>query len=199
MEAARKKAGPALRDRATDGHARPMDDELRALERRAAAGDAEADDRLRELRRRAGEPRFAAHVHLALIQAGWHEGRRVPAMVAEWERRLAEFGAMSAAANAALTEFGGLRFDLDGPGMDKARESFRLDPTLVEGECDRLGAFASVVGSLYPLGDFAHGAYFIAMAQDGQVFVLEQDIQRVGGDIVDALDRLLLGRRMDPV
>lgn len=143
--------------------------------------------------------RFAELVRLALIRAGWHEGRHVPALVVDWERRLAEYGPMSSAARIALTEFGGLEFDERGPGVDKAREPFRLDPLLAEGESDRLAGFASVAGSLYPLGDFANGAFFIAMSADGQVYVLAQDIKRVGRSMVDALDRLLLGRRMEAV
>ncbi len=101
------------------------------------------------------------------------------------------------AARHALTEFGGLKVDVDGPGVDFAKGSFQLDPSLAIGEEDRFDVFEKRLASrLYPLGEAYGGHTFLAIDDQGSVFLLMGDVRRIGRSIGEALEGLILGKKM---
>ncbi|KAJ5804995.1 SUKH-3 immunity protein [Penicillium riverlandense] len=87
-----------------------------------------------------------------LRDAGWNPGRRVD--TGELRRRLEQFGfVVSEAAERFLSEFNGLVFDISGPGISRARESFKFEPLWNEGEDDRFTKRSQTIGeSLTPIG-----------------------------------------------
>lgn len=64
------------------------------------------------------------------------------------------------------------------------------------GEEDRFAKHAEVLGMRpYPLGEWAGGNAFLAIAEDGPVFALMEEIDLVGGSISEAIENLVIGRR----
>ena len=99
------------------------------------------------------------------------------------------------AAEKALEEFGGIRVDCRGPGLECARGGFNVDPELASGEEDRFDAFRDPVGSdLFPLGEAYNGVVFLAIDGMGRVYLLGDRIQLAGTHIYGALDSILVGR-----
>ena len=139
--------------------------------------------------------RFSNKVELTLRDAGWFQGRNVPDQVEEWTRELSSDGfEIFPEAERVLSEFGGLNVHQDAPGVNCAREPFRVAPTLAAGESDRFGEFAEYLKTtLYPLGEASGGHYFLAIGKNGQVFLLMQDIRLLGQNIEEALEKLILG------
>src|SRR5919109_3720081 len=109
-----------------------------------------------------------------LRTAGWFEGRDVAEKVVEWRARLSLDGFEPfVAAERGLREFGGIRIEQRGPGINLARQSFEIDPLLGLGERDRFEYFEKILGvALYPFGECENGASFLAIASDGRVFAL---------------------------
>jgi hypothetical protein len=141
--------------------------------------------------------RLSSQAEDVLKQAGWYPGRQVPDLVASWKESLmlSDGFEMFQSAESALLEFGGLNIDQDAPGETCAREPFTLDPTLTAHEGDRFSEFASLLNTrLYPLGEAAGGYYFLAISENGHVYLLMQDIRLLGESINEALERLLIGR-----
>ncbi|MDI1447604.1 SUKH-3 domain-containing protein [Polyangium sp. 6x1] len=142
-------------------------------------------------------PEWSAQTEAQLMAAGWHKGRRDTGRVAQWRRKLEKPAGfrMSMAAERALEEFGGIRVDCQGPGLECARGGFDLDPELASGEEGRLGAFRDQVGSdLFPLGEAYSGEAFLAMDGIGRVYLLGDRIQLLGTNIHSALDSIVVGR-----
>ncbi|MEV5721112.1 SUKH-3 domain-containing protein [Amycolatopsis mediterranei] len=81
--------------------------------------------------------RFSVRVVEDLRVVGWTPGRVVE--VGGWQQRLEASGLVRMHPTAAgfLGEFGGLKVEMDGPGVSAARQPFELDPDLAEGEEDR--------------------------------------------------------------
>lgn len=142
--------------------------------------------------------RFSEDVQQVLVAAGWEPERAQPGRVDEWEAALPEFQ-MSPAARRALHEFGGLEVTLEGPGITMARVPFDLRPELASGEDDRFSEYYARVGPLFPLGEVEHGHHFLAIAPDGQVYVVGDNIQRAGRTLDEALERFVRGIELDPV
>ena len=73
-----------------------------------------------------------------------------------------------------LLEFGGLSVGKSGPGVERARVALRLNRALAIGERVRLqDYFEELHGrGAFPLGDADGGHLFLAMAEDGEVFIL---------------------------
>jgi hypothetical protein len=131
-----------------------------------------------------------------LTAAGWKPGRRDTQRVAEWRRILEKPAGfrLSLDAERALEEFGGLRVECRGPGLECARGGFDLNPELAIGEEDRfLELGARVGGSLFPLGEAFEGQAFLAMDPLGRVFMVGDTLQLIGADIRDALETILIG------
>jgi hypothetical protein len=100
---------------------------------------------------------------------------------------------MHEAAEEFLSEFGGLVFDISGPGISCAREPFELDPLLAEGEEDRFADWSEVIGkSLYPIGEGDQGHYFLAIDESGEVYLVA-DWVAAFGPADKALEGLTLG------
>lgn len=132
-----------------------------------------------------------------LIAAGWMPGRRETQRVAEWRRMLEKPTGfrLSIAAEKALEEFGGLRVDCQGPGLECARGGFDLNPELASGEEDRFAELEEHAGgSLFPLGEAFDGQAFLAMDSIGRVYLVGDTIQLMGADMREALDSILVGR-----
>lgn len=142
--------------------------------------------------------RFSAQAENSLRGAGWYPGRQVPELVASWKETLLRSDGleMFPSAENALLEFGGLKFDEQGPGLTCSREPFELDPTLVIHESDRFDDFAAVLDTnLYPLGEAEGGLCFVVIGENGRVYLLMQDeAMLVGLNVEDGLESLLVGR-----
>jgi hypothetical protein len=131
-----------------------------------------------------------------LQDAGWRSGRCVSDLVRRWRDELSagDGFVMTAAAERALEEFGGLTVNQDGPGKECARSSFEIDPMLAFGETDRFGALGAVAGDrLYPLGEAVGGHVFLAIGDSGRVYMVDDEILLVGETVHDALEALVLG------
>lgn len=139
--------------------------------------------------------RFSNTVKLTLMDAGWFPGRNVRVEIDQWARELRSDGfKMFHQAEKVLSEFGGLNVHQEALGVNCARESFHVLPTLAAGEADRFGEFAEYLKTtLYPLGEASGGHYFLAIGESGQVFLLMHDIRLLGENIEEALEKLILG------
>ncbi len=100
---------------------------------------------------------------------------------------------MHDAADAFLEEFGGLTVSISGPGINRARESFELDPELAWGEDDRFSEWSDSIGKrLFPLGELDHGRFFLGIDEDSEVYVVETWVAGFGS-MPQALENLILG------
>jgi len=141
---------------------------------------------------------YSEMVREALDAAGWFPGRVMPAQAREWIRELDRPDGFQvfAAAERVLTEFGGLHIRAMGPGVEAARMSIEVDPTLAFGEEDRFEACAMRLNRrLYPLGEVEGGHAFVAIAEDGRVYLLMDEPLAVVGSFDEALAALVEGRR----
>lgn len=103
---------------------------------------------------------------------------------------------MFPSAERVLREFGGLKFEDQGPGETCAREPFRVDPTLAAYEEELFSHFSTLVNTrLYPLGDVDNGHNYLAIGENDHVYLLMNDIQLLGNDIDEALENLIIGRK----
>ena len=134
--------------------------------------------------------RFSEEVESSLRIAGWQPGRQVD--LVHWRAAIPGFS-WHAAAEVFLREFGGLRVDLEGPGIARARESFEFDPELAVGEEERFSELSKLFGrNLFPLGALGNGDFFLAMAAAGGIDLLGAWVFRGGvGDL--ALENLVAG------
>jgi hypothetical protein len=141
--------------------------------------------------------RFSPQAEDILRRAGWYPGRQVPDLVALWRKSVSESDGvdMFPGAEKALLEFGGLKLDEQGPGVTCSREPFNLDPTLAMYEHDRFEDFISALNTnLYPLGEAVGGSCFIAIAENGNVYLLMQELMLIGQSMEEGLESLLIGR-----
>lgn len=132
-----------------------------------------------------------------LKEAGWREDYRLPSnQLIAWRNDLLEFP-FHQKAKEALTVFGGLEVNIDGPGETMARQAFRVDPVRASGEHELFRLESERIGKpLYPLGDAEGGAYFLAIADDGSVYALGFDcIDLIGSTVEQAVESLVLGRK----
>jgi hypothetical protein len=142
--------------------------------------------------------RFSDAVLRVLEGAGWYPGRHVDPLVVGWRAELDDRGGfvMFPAAEGALLEFGGIAVRQSGAGVECARESFDLVPTLAVGEEDRFAeAEARVDAKLYPLGEYASGHYFIAIAVNGSMFLVMDDIWKLSDDVDSGIEALIVGKQ----
>lgn len=140
---------------------------------------------------------WAIATEAALSTAGWTPTRCEREVVREWRTALERPSGfrMSAAAERALEEFGGLRASSSGPGLQCARGGFVIDPELAEGEEDRFAAFSDfVVGTLFPIGEAYDGHAFLGIDESGAVYLVGDTLDRLGRDIYSSLDAILEGR-----
>jgi len=133
---------------------------------------------------------------VALLQhAGWRPGRDVSDTIIF----PSAFPLFPAAARV-LAEFGHLRIGRQGPGLELAQSTVQIDPMLAWGEDDRFAdAQAAIRSDLYPLGEIDGGHAFLAIDQQGRIFIVGDIFHYVDASFDAALDRLLTGRRTLPV
>ncbi|HET8670259.1 MAG TPA: SUKH-3 domain-containing protein [Candidatus Saccharimonadales bacterium] len=144
--------------------------------------------------------RFSRHSERVLRKAGWYPGRQVPELVSMWKNHpfIADIE-MFETAERFLLEFGGITVTQSGPGVTSARSPFEIDPTLAAYQSDLFKEFGRMVDTrLYPLGEAAHGYYFLAIGENGRVYYVMQDIVLAGYTEDEALENLLIGRRVTP-
>ena len=92
-----------------------------------------------------------------------------------------------------LGEFGGLDVAISGPGVSRAREPFTLDPAQCAGEGDRYAEFGEEIGrELFPIGVLAHGALFLAIDENSEIYVLETWIGSFG-PMPEGMENLIRG------
>lgn len=140
--------------------------------------------------------RFSDVVENILREAGWFPGRTMGNTLLQSNRDLERANGFELfpAAEAAISEFGGLVVDQEGPGTVYAREPFHIDPTLAIYEGELFAECSEKLKTkLYPLGEAATGNYFLAIGEDGRVFLIMEDILSVGENIDQALENLILG------
>jgi hypothetical protein len=134
--------------------------------------------------------RFPRRTERALRKAGWRPGRRVDPR--QWCSEIKGI-ALHPAAEAFLTEFGGLDMRIGGLGRTSAREPFTLDPSLCTGEEGRFLDWSGWIGrSLYPLGELDHGRFFLGIDEEAEIYLVIDWLARFGrGD--DGLTALCEG------
>lgn len=104
---------------------------------------------------------------------------------------------MHEAAERFLSEFGGLKVDVHGPGISVAREPFEFDPMLADGEDDRFSEWGEEIGkTLSPIGVLDHGRFCLGIAESGEVYLVADWLASFGG-VSEALGRLILGIKAD--
>jgi hypothetical protein len=134
-------------------------------------------------------------VRRILDAAGWNEERNSSTETESWSSQLSPGFRLFPAAEMALTRYGGIHVKQSGPGAEAARESFELNPLLAIGEEDRFAEHALRIGEpLYPLGEAGNGHVFLAIAADGRVFALMEDLWFLGESMEAAIETLVLGR-----
>ncbi|MFJ1752053.1 SUKH-3 domain-containing protein [Kitasatospora sp. NPDC088134] len=147
-------------------------------------------------------PRFPADVAAALKQAGWHPGRWEIRQAEQWADALVAHGgplepqhAVFPAAIEAWAEFGGLAFDVPGPGQVLARTPFLLDPRCGLHAPRALADLGRALDTrLAPLGEELHGQALLAIDEQGRVYSLDHTGEWFLGHGVDrAIATLVLG------
>ena len=135
--------------------------------------------------------RFSAATYEMLREAGWVPDRDVSRTL----KLPPEFTPFPVALEV-LREFGNLRVGRRGSGVEFARTPVVLDPMLATGETDRFQEFAGVLNSgLYPLGETDDGHGFVAIDEQGRVFLVYDDLNFVGDTFESALENLLAGAK----
>ncbi|MFJ9769849.1 SUKH-3 domain-containing protein [Kitasatospora sp. NPDC101157] len=147
-------------------------------------------------------PRFPADVAAELKASGWHPGRWQIRQAEEWADTLAGYGgpggvphAVFPAAVEAWAEFGGLAFDLSGPGRQLARTPFLIDPMCGLHQPRTLFDLGRALGTqLAPLGEEAYGQALLAVDEEGRVYSLDHTGEWFLGHGIDqAISALVLG------
>ncbi|MFG3050251.1 SUKH-3 domain-containing protein [Kitasatospora sp. NPDC048239] len=147
-------------------------------------------------------PRFPADVAAELKSAGWHPGRWEIRQAEEWADALAGYGnpagarhAVFPAAVEAWAEFGGLAFDIGGPGRQQARTPFLVDPLCGLHQPRTLADLGRALGTkLAPLGEELYGQALLAVDEEGRVYSLDHAGEWFLGHGIDqAVSALILG------
>jgi len=140
--------------------------------------------------------RFSVHVENILTEAGWYPGRQMADLVASWKVTLmaSDGFQMFPTAERVLLEFGGLSVTQQEPGEMCSVEPFTLDPTLAVYEGDRFHELSSSANTrLYPLGEASNFHQFLAIGENDFIYLLMNDLNLLGKNIDEALERLLRG------
>jgi len=154
--------------------------------------------------RPADEERFPTEVAAMLSRAGWRAADRDDQRGRDWALRIAAHvgpdGRQHALVGPAIevyAEFGGLRLEPDGPGVEVAPSAVHLDPLPAVHTIATLAALGAVLGvPLSPIGVEAAGPGIVAIDERRRVFVLDHGGDwYVGASIEQAISTLLLGLR----
>ncbi|MCG3134805.1 MAG: hypothetical protein HMLKMBBP_02187 [Planctomycetes bacterium] len=130
-------------------------------------------------------------VRRILRSAGWTDGRRID--LGPWQAfPVSPFPA----AQAVLTEFGGLHFGSTGPGIDCARSDVDLTPSWPNRRFTGYPDLERSIGQrLYPLGETHRANMELLIDESGRVYELQDDLHFVAPTFADALEIILLGKR----
>jgi hypothetical protein len=146
--------------------------------------------------------RFPPEVEVVLRASGWAEGRQVPEASAEAVRLVcAQPGSDGSrhvpfpAAEAALTEFGGIFVRQDEPGASLRRRPFALDPTMAAATAATLADLGRLLGvRLFPLGVEGDGDAVLTIDERGRVFAIDHAGEWFLGPTLEAaLTTLIVG------
>lgn len=146
--------------------------------------------------------RFQKNVAEVLSAAGWYEGRNIVDLVNKWAKTLDRPGGFQIfpAAEIALREFGGLRINPSGPGLDHGPSPLIIDASLAVAEEELFQSWSETLHTkLYPLGEAGPVAEFLAIDEHGRVLLLSFDALLVGQTIEEALDHLIRGINFEPL
>jgi hypothetical protein len=138
--------------------------------------------------------RWSAEADRVLRLAEWFPGRSVS--TAAWEKTLHEHGGFEIhdAARRFLTEFGGLAFDLHGPGITMAQRPFTLDPLAAEWDDEIFDVLSDEAGAyLYPIGETSRRNSYLGMTANGAVYWGMDDVRLLADTADQALDCLIRG------
>ncbi|RJQ77760.1 hypothetical protein D5S17_15205 [Pseudonocardiaceae bacterium YIM PH 21723] len=138
--------------------------------------------------------RFTSDTEQALRAAGWSPERRVD--ISRWREFFQASGfAPNAVVEGFLAEFGGLSVTISGPGLERAREPFKIDPVLLDGEEERFQEWGEELGvTLYPIGELNYGHYFLGMDEQGRLYLVVDWVARWSA-LDKGLEDLILGRK----
>lgn len=129
-----------------------------------------------------------------LRAAGWFPGRKVD--ITHWHAELAidEGFDFHNEAKRILREFGGITVEVSGPGVQKARTSFDLDPVLCSGQQRWFAGLSERHGArLFPLGEVQGGHASLGIDEHGGVHILFDRHVFFVGRRGDALGNLIDG------
>ncbi|WP_367045062.1 SUKH-3 domain-containing protein [Streptomyces sp. Je 1-332] len=137
-------------------------------------------------------PRWSEPTDRVLRKSGWYPQRSVPTVT--WESILRERGGFVAheAAQRFLAEFGGLHNDGWPAGPDTAKSPFRVDPLRAQWDRATFHRYSTEAGvSLYPVGQANNRTSYLAVAENGAVYLGEEEIRLLAPSGDEALDRLV--------
>ena len=135
---------------------------------------------------------FSHESETELRAAGWLPNRRVDprAYLAGLDLSGLE---LHQAAERFLAEYGGLSLTPSGPGITRAKEHFKLDPRLCEGEEDRFLEWGRTINrALFPIGELDYGRFFLGIDEHAEIYTVETWIGSFGRMPV-AMENLLSG------
>jgi hypothetical protein len=139
----------------------------------------------------ATERRWSAHTDRVLRAGGWFPGRSVP--VTTWESILLESGEYEIhdAARRFLAEFGHLGIPPRAPLDTMPWTDFQLDPLLAMWDAEILDDLGEQAGAdLYPLGMVDRRNRYLAMAEDGAVYMGMDSVSLWAATPDEALEKL---------
>ncbi|WAS94882.1 SUKH-3 domain-containing protein [Nannocystis punicea] len=142
--------------------------------------------------------KWSKETEAVLRAAGWREGRDVGEKISTWESLLKESDnfELFTAARRALREFGDLSVRRTGPGRDRARSSFHLDPSLAAGEGDRFEGYEQTLGErLFPLGEVDDGHAYLVISESGKTYLLMDFLIDLAPTFGEAMEALIEGKR----
>ncbi len=139
--------------------------------------------------------RFSQATETILRKAGWFPGRNVSDLVEGWRVELRRLNnqEMFPEAEKILLEFGGLKIKTP---TNKDIPKYDLNPLLVIGENDRFEAFEEILkAKLYPLGEADGGHAFLAVSEDGKIYLLMMNLFFVADNFDETLE-IMASRKM---
>ena len=136
--------------------------------------------------------RFSPEVEDVLRGAGWSPDRQVE--ITGWTSLFESDGLHAhQAAVDFLREFGGLAVHISGPGREKAKEPFEIDPGLCEGEGELFVTWGEELKrQLFPLGELDRGRFFLAIDENTEIYLVETWAASFGA-MPAAVENLVLG------
>jgi SUKH-3 immunity protein of toxin-antitoxin system len=124
---------------------------------------------------------LSAEIQQALRAAGWSPVRRVD--TAAWRASFDATGLnMHCAAEAFLSEFGGLLVDLSGTGAGRRWKSFEIDPMLAWSYAEERFTACSgrIRQNVFPVGELNRGYAFLGMDEAAELYLVKDAIASFG-------------------